>query len=304
MVLDPDFFTYLNIYNGPWLAPTPKLNGTPGNDDIVAGDRLLAIVLNGYGGDDRLTGGSGINTIFAGNGSDQLFGGAGLDTLYGSGGNDYLEGGKGGDFLSGGAGTNTLSYASSEEGVTIDLRPNLFNRITTATGGDAQGDSAIAEIQNVVGSEAEDNINGTNGANVIIGLGGVDVLLGNDGDDILSGGLGGDYIDGGQGIDTALYITSSVRVMVDLSLGSTPQGGSGEEYLDQLVSIENLTGSRYNDDLTGDAGANVLSGSSGDDFLTGRGGADTLDGGIGNDTAFYKEIDAGVTIDLRLEVQH
>ncbi|MGH6861817.1 MAG: calcium-binding protein, partial [Phyllobacterium sp.] len=164
MALDPDFFTYLNIYNGPWLTQTPKLNGTNDNDDIVAGTRLLAIVLNGYGGNDRLTGNANMNEIFAGDGSDQLFGGDNADWLYGSGGNDYFEGGKGGDYLSGGTGTNTLSYASSEEGVTIDLRPNLANFITTATGGDAQGDIVVAEMQNVVGSENKDEINGTNGA--------------------------------------------------------------------------------------------------------------------------------------------
>jgi Ca2+-binding RTX toxin-like protein len=58
-------------------------------------------------------------------------------------------------------------------------------------------------------------------------------------------------------------------------------GGSGS---DTLISIENLTGSNYNDRLTGTTGANSLNGGSGNDTLTGGAGKDQLTGGSGNDT--------------------
>ena len=52
---------------------------------------------------------------------------------------------------------------------------------------------------------------------------------------------------------------------------------------DIFTSIENLTGSAFNDRLTGDGNANILSGLAGIDELIGGGGNDSLDGGAGND---------------------
>src|SRR5436189_1174877 len=43
-----------------------------------------------------------------------------------------------------------------------------------------------------------------------------------------------------------------------------------------LASIENVTGSTYDDELRGDAGANRLDGGAGNDRLEGREGDDTL----------------------------
>ena len=57
----------------------------------------------------------------------------------------------------------------------------------------------------------------------------------------------------------------------------TAAGGDAEG--DELNSIENLTGSAYDDDLWGNDGANVLNGDGGNDTLKGFGGADTLYGG-------------------------
>ena len=62
--------------------------------------------------------------------------------------------------------------------------------------------------------------------------------------------------------------------------GAQETGGAGT---DTLVSIENLTGSAFDDKLIGNAGANVLSGLAGNDRLDGAGGADTLLGGDGDD---------------------
>ena len=52
---------------------------------------------------------------------------------------------------------------------------------------------------------------------------------------------------------------------------------------DILESIENVTGSRDGDVITGDAVPNVLKGMGGNDELVGGGQADTLYGGEGND---------------------
>jgi hypothetical protein len=50
------------------------------------------------------------------------------------------------------------------------------------------------------------------------------------------------------------------------------------------VNIENLSGSNFDDTLTGNSTANTLTGGSGNDTLSGAAGADTLIGGFGNDT--------------------
>src|SRR4029079_8805395 len=53
---------------------------------------------------------------------------------------------------------------------------------------------------------------------------------------------------------------------------------------DTLSGFENLTGSEFNDTLTGTAAANVLIGLGGDDRLDGGSGAAQMFGGAGNDS--------------------
>ena len=60
-----------------------------------------AIIINGTGGDDRITGTTGRNTINGGDGNDTLTGGARNDSLRGDGGDDQLSGGGGADQLLG-----------------------------------------------------------------------------------------------------------------------------------------------------------------------------------------------------------
>ena len=53
---------------------------------------------------------------------------------------------------------------------------------------------------------------------------------------------------------------------------------------DTFDSIENLYGSRFDDILRGDSGANTIWGVAGNDLLEGGDGNDSLSGGAGNDT--------------------
>jgi Ca2+-binding RTX toxin-like protein len=79
-------------------------------------------------------------------------------------------------------------------------------------------------------------------------------------------------VDGGPGEDTAVYAHEPAAVIVDLGKHSTLRSAGR----DSLPSIENLTGSRFDDTLYGDDGPNVLRGGAGHDRLVGRGGEDTL----------------------------
>jgi hypothetical protein len=107
------------------------------------------------------------------------------------------------------------------------------------------------------------------------------------------------FVAGTRDTDTASYITAGTGVSVSLALaGAQDTVGAG---LDSFVSIENLSGSSFNDTLTGDTNANLLDGAAGDDTLDGGDGNDTVQGGAGSDTlvggAGNDSLDGGVGID-------
>ena len=196
--------------------------------------------------------------------------GAGDDIIVGNEADNVLEGSAGADNIGGDAGTDTASYARSSTAVTVNLSDG------TATGGDAEGDT-FTSIENLTGSAFDDT------------------LIGDTADNVLEGGDGADTLDGGAGADTASWAASDAAITVDLSTGTNTGGHAAG---DTITNIESLSGSRYNDVLTGDAGANRLDGGAGHDRLTGGAGADVLVGGPGNDAAYYASSAAAVTVNL------
>ena len=215
-------------------------------------------------------------------GNDILVGTAGIDDLSGLGGDDQLTGGKAADDIDGGDGTDTARYDTAGSAVSVDL---LNNRGTL---GDALGDR-LFNIENVVGSQFADVLQGDDEDNVLTGLGGADTLK------------------GGGGIDRADYSASKQAITVRLSSGVGFGGFGGDAQGDSYQSIENITGSAFNDVLVGDGFDNVLSGGAGSDTLKGGGGndvlvgdpgADILDGGSGNNTVDYRSSSTGVQVDL------
>ncbi|KKJ76823.1 hypothetical protein WH95_10995, partial [Kiloniella litopenaei] len=208
-----------------------------------------------------LVGGSGQDTLMAGDADDILSGKDGEDTLIGGAGDDTLQGGSGVDTIDGGLGIDIASYRDSTSAVNVDLGTG------THTGGDAEGDT-------LTGMEG------------ILGSGFADTLTGDAQDNMLEGAYGADTIDGADGNDTASYKHSFEGVTVNLETGVTRKGDAEG---DVLSDIENLQGSYYNDQLTGDDGNNVLEGGS---------GADVLDGSAGKDTASYKYSLNAVTVNL------
>jgi VCBS repeat-containing protein len=114
---------------------------------------------------------------------------------------------------------------------------------------------------------------------VVTGGPGPDTLTAGDGDDTLTGSPGNDTLIGGAGTDTADYSGASGGVRVRLNHNDAINDGEGGS--DTLSSIENVTGSAFDDVLAGAGGANVLSGGAGYDVLIGLGGNDVLYGGSG-----------------------
>ncbi len=210
------------------------------------------------------------------------------DDVTGTLGSDRLLSSLGADMLDGADGLDVMSYLASPVGV------NAYLDGTVGQFGFATGD-ILTNIENLTGSNFDDILGGDSKDNILIGLEGDDILNGGQGNDTLIGGAGNDVLNGGDGNDTALYIQSSGAIDINLSLGEA-QGGDAEG--DILNSIENITGTNFNDILVGDIGANILQSGAGDDWLVGGGGGDNLVGGVGNDTADYSASNAAVLIDL------
>ncbi|PHZ85269.1 beta strand repeat-containing protein [Paremcibacter congregatus] len=202
--------------------------------------------------------------------ADTLTGDGNVNNLSGGAGDDILIGGSGADALDGGAGIDTVSYTASATGVLVDIESG------TANLGDAEGDTFVS-IENAIGSAFDDT------------------LVGDGSDNTLTGGAGADVLSGGLGVDTASYLDSAASVTVDLAAG-TGLGGDAEG--DTLSNIQNISGSAFNDVLTGDAAVNSLFGNEGSDELDGGAGGDVLNGGGGNDGVSYITSVAGVTVDL------
>ena len=254
------------------------------DDNVVSTINLQTIVpLEGSDKSEHIVGGDGADTIYAYGGNDTIDGGAGDDTLWGGAGDDTFIGSLGYDHLYGGQGSDTVDYSKATMGVEVRLDQSYGRHNPTGFA------DVLSDIDNVIGGAYNDMISGTRDANrleggagndYLAGGGGQDILLGGDGDDILDAGDGSDtlyesfskdIVDGGAGIDIVSYAGSYVAVTVDLSTKLGPGG-------DQLISIEGIEGSVYNDILKGDAQDNIFWGGKGDD---------TIDGGAGDDTARY-----------------
>lgn len=163
-----------------------------------------------------------------------------------------------------------------------------------------QGTSKKDKIHGTAGS---DTIHGLGGSDTLLGFSGSDTLFGDAGNDILNGsrgkdslyggqgqdtligGAGADKLYGGAGVDTASYETARSGVHALMTAASRSVFPlSGDAKGDSFHSIENLTGSRFDDILSGNNSANVIRGGAGNDGLGGLGGVDHLYGGSGDDS--------------------
>jgi serralysin len=253
----------------------------------------------GGGGNDRLVGNAADNLLLGNAGADRLEGGDGNDIIHGGGGVDLIFGGAGNDTLEGDAGDDpapVIEAASGAAGSPPD---------GGATSGGASGGANLG-IENVSGSEwgdgrtgssandkifgedGNDTISGQSGNDFLLGGAGDDTIDGGDGNDILLGGPGADRLIGGSGEDWAQYNAATGGVTLSLATGGT----GGDALGDTFDGIENVRGSRFADDLTGDAAGNrimagagndSIDGGGGDDVLFGEAGSDVLTGGGGND---------------------
>jgi len=187
-------------------------------------------------------------------------------TIDGGAGRDVISGGLGNDILMGGAGSDIVSFASAGGSVTVDLS-------VTAAQATGEGTDTLSGFEGIIGSAF------------------ADILTGSAGNEIIDGGAGlvDDTLTGGAGIDTVSYASAGAAVTIDLGAIATQNTvGAGT---DTITQFENITGSAFNDRLTGDGRANVIEGGLGDDVINGGAGADTVS---------YEGSKAAVTVNLGL----
>jgi Ca2+-binding RTX toxin-like protein len=294
------------------LQGTWQDTGGGGVDYLVGFEHLT-----GTRYDDTLSGDDNDNWLWGG--FDPSTGIAGDDTISGGGGNDLIQIGLGNATVDGGTGSDTLTFLGDDIGVPTGVTFNLSLQGTLQA--TSFGNVYATNFENLSGTIFADNLGGDGNANVLAGDRGNDYLVGGagddtlygdgqvnvdthdlgysgpivtvadvatsdpaatDGNDVLEGGVGDDGIYGGGGIDTASYAHASGSVEVFLS-NSGNGGSDGADGFDNLFSIENITGSAYDDILSGNNSDNVLDGGAGNDLIYARGGNDTMIGGAGDD---------------------
>ena len=286
-----------------WVMTPPTEDGTPtgtpiletaeGGDPMAADTVSYAMVDND---DDQgvvrtlgaTAGGTTISNV------ENIIGTQFVDTLTGDARDNVIEGGNLGDTLVGGGGNDTVSYASSDERVRVELEDD--GALTNPTRGHARGDSLTGFVH-VTGSAYDDELEGNNLANVLKGGDGDDELTGDGEADTVEGGDGADEMDGGvsrsdtnEAGDTLSYASSDAGVTVNLTADNISFSGGhaegdtvatietdhdGDAASDdptdevEVSTFENITGSMHDDRLTGDYRDNQLEGGAGNDTLRG-----------------------------------
>lgn len=239
----------------------------------------------------------GMDGVFGSHHDDTITGDGGTNFIWGNGGNDVINGGAGLDLIDPGDGDDTSNGGTeSNPAEDIDIYyvsgatgPAQVDLQAGTSSGEGVGSDTLADFENVVGGNYDDELSGDDGSN------------------ILFGGPGDDSLNGRGGFDYASYWFAAGRVNANLQTNSStsdpvpnPDPVEGEpadvgEGSDTYQQIEGLLGSiEHNDTLTGDNQGNYLDGDGGTDAVSAGGGDDWIVGGNGSN----EQVDGGAGSDF------
>ncbi|MET1113242.1 MAG: calcium-binding protein [Allosphingosinicella sp.] len=213
---------------------------------------------------------------YAGNGSATIFGSdsnnfigtsTGTDSLYGEGGNDFLFSGAGDDYLEGGAGNDELDGWQGNDTMIGGAGDDVYNVDTTS---DVVTENAGEGIDTVKVRKSSYTLPANvENADLRYYSGSISVT-GNSAGNIFIMGAGVQSVSGSSGNDTVSYAYASAAVGIDLWTMTL----TGEAEDDYFSSIENLTGSAFDDELRTLGTVSVIDGGAGADTMEGRAGSD------------------------------
>ena len=248
------------LYGG---AGNDELDGGPGKDTIKgdAGNDTL----KGGTGDDYIDGGAGMDMIDAGSGSDTVvYDGSGLppdsamdhaddmvmdtdlevDSDNADDDDDHTTGNSDDDDVhgevDGGLGNDTLDGSGATSGFTLTL------------GGDGDADMVFTNFENIIGSEA--------GNNVLTGDAKANMLTGGDGEGAATSRLTDVEESGGN--------NAGFQLPADGFTAFTPDANT--------LTDDDAIATFYDDFINGGDGNDTLAGGEGSDYLMGGAGADTF----------------------------
>lgn len=209
---------------------------------------------------------------------------------------------KPGDLIDGSTGTDTIDFsAEKNDGYVIHIFDGKLYKMSDL---EQENVIMILNVENIIGTDQDDDLNGGVYANVIDGRGGndiirgngdVDIIYGGDGNDNINGGYridrlfgqagddifsvttisGGDDIDGGLGMDTVDYANfTHSGITIDLTEQNIREHKDRDLGPYSIINVEHIIGSPFNDIIMGDDGPNRLTGGIGSDEIDGRGGED------------------------------
>lgn len=323
--------------------------GGVGNDPLVGDNN--GNVLDGGGGDDSIKGGDGDDLMVgSGGGNDDIDGGDGtdetnfvpvMDPITGeekySPANNKLNDDKSLVLdlrLDGLRGRYSFNTDNTSKGYVAPVSPNSFSVMNSGLPNDDPWRGAMSSIENVTGSEKNDQIAGTSVTDLTTGI---NVLNGYDGNDLIYGAGGNDTLIGGEGNDWVMFrdATPGNRPRFESNIVNIdpvfsryydiddPYAGGGSVRLDTVLvagryqmksvslaaasegdatSFENVLGSTGNDLIVGNGVGNILVGEAGKDVIYGGDGADRLFGGAtagtGADTRYMNSLWGGAAADI------
>jgi Ca2+-binding RTX toxin-like protein len=237
------------------------VNGGSDPENVTAG--MGGINLNGDGDADVTTAGIEVRAFSGGLGDDTLSAAGGLGTGLPIDGRVNLNGDDGDDTITGGEGPNGLFGGNDEDVI---------------TGG--------SDFDSISGGPGNDSIKAGEGNDQLFGDIGNDTIDGEGGDDTMTAGAdpdGNDTYIGDGGADSISYFvrgTAPLNVSLD---GVANDGRVATEFDNVMPDVEDVTGSKGPNVITGTSASNSLDGLDGSDTINGGPGFDSLSGDDGAD---------------------